>query len=184
MFQAPAECFYFLKFVHESEPGAPKAPKFPTPPVRPSFISVIHKILTLCVGNICRSPFAEALLAKEFPQKTVWSAGLSALVGHPADPFSIKVAAAYGIDLSAHRAMQVNRNMCESADLILVMEQNHKTELENKFAFVRGKVFRLGELGKFDIPDPFMQPQAVFETTLGQISVGVAQWASRIRQLD
>ena len=33
-------------------------------------------ILTLCIGNICRSPIAEALLKQQFPEKNVWSAGL------------------------------------------------------------------------------------------------------------
>jgi protein-tyrosine phosphatase len=47
-------------------------------------------ILTLCIGNICRSPLAQALLARELPGHTVWSAGLSALVGEPADPLSVQ----------------------------------------------------------------------------------------------
>ena len=45
----------------------------------------MKRILTLCIGNICRSPLAEALLARELPQHTVWSAGLGALVGQGAD---------------------------------------------------------------------------------------------------
>ena len=49
------------------------------------------------------------------------------------------------------------------AELILVMEQGHKAELEQRFPLVRGKVFRLGELGEFDIADPYRQPRAAFE---------------------
>ena len=44
-------------------------------------------ILTLCAGNICRSPIAGALLAREFPDKAVWSAGLGTPAGDPADPY-------------------------------------------------------------------------------------------------
>ena len=143
----------------------------------------MKNILTLCVGNICRSPIAEMLLKQQFPEKTVWSAGLGALVGNPADPLSVEVAATHGLDLSAHRAQQVAAWMCQTADLILVMEQDQKAELEQKFPLVRGKVFRLGELEKFDIADPYRQPKAAFEAAYTDIARGVASWVPRIRQL-
>ena len=140
-------------------------------------------ILILCIGNICRSPIAEALLKQEFPEKKVWSAGLGALVGSAADPLSVEVAAAHGVDMSANRAQQLVSWMCQAADLILVMEQFQKTEVEQQYPLVRGKVFRLGELGKFDITDPYRQPKAAFDTAYKSIAVGVANWAPRIRSL-
>lgn len=143
----------------------------------------MQHILTLCVGNICRSPIAEVLLAQQFPDKTIWSAGLDALAGNPADPLSIEVAAAHGVDLSAHRAQQLVGWMSQRAELILVMEQGHKTQLEQQYPLVRGKVFRLGEIGKFDIADPYRQPRDAFETAYDHIARGVADWAPRIRLL-
>jgi protein-tyrosine phosphatase len=140
-------------------------------------------ILTLCAGNICRSPVAAALLAREFPDKTVLSAGLGALAGNPADPLTIEVAAAHGLDVSAHRALQLARWMCQTADLILVMEEGHKTELEQQFPLVRGKVFRLGDVGKFDIADPYGQPKAAFEAAYADIARGVADWVPRIQKI-
>jgi protein-tyrosine phosphatase len=140
-------------------------------------------ILVLCVGNICRSPLAEVLLKRELPEKNIWSAGLGALVGNPADPLSVEVGVTHGLDLSGHRAQQVVTWMCQSAELILVMERGHKIQLEQQFPFVRGKVFRLGELGKFEIADPYRHPKAAFETAYEAIELGVTQWASRIRQL-
>ena len=143
----------------------------------------MKRILALCIGNICRSPIAEALLKQQFPEKTIWSAGLGALVGNPADPLTIDVAAAHGLDLSAHRAQQLDSLMCQTAELILVMEQGHKTQLEQQYPLMRGKVFRLGELGQFDIADPYRQPKASFEVAYARIARGVADWAPRIRQL-
>ena len=140
----------------------------------------MQRILTLCIGNICRSPLAEALLARELPDRVVWSAGLSALVGAPADPLSILLAAEQGLDLRAHRAQQVNSQMCQRADLILVMEQHHRAQLERRYPLARGKVFCLGAQ---DIADPFRQPREAFETAYFDISRGVADWVVRIRQL-
>ena len=140
-------------------------------------------ILVLCIGNICRSPIAEALLKQQFPDKQIWSAGLGALVGKPADPLSVEVAAAHGLDLSTHRAQQVASWMCQRAELILVMEQDHKAQLEKQFPLVRGKAFRLGEPGQFDIADPYRQPKDAFEAAYSAIALGVSQWATRIRQL-
>lgn len=141
-------------------------------------------ILTLCIGNICRSPLAQALLAQQLPQHTITSAGLGALVGNPADPLSVQVATAHGLDLSSHRAQQVTSWMCQQAELILVMEQAHKAQVEQQFPVVRGKVFNLGQFGKFDIADPYMQPLEAFEAAYAAIAQGVADWVPRIRQLS
>lgn len=140
----------------------------------------MQHILTLCVGNICRSPLAEALLVREFPDRTVWSAGLGALIGEPADPLSVALAAEQGLDLRAHRAQQVTSQMCQRADLILVMEQHQRIELERRYPLARGRVFCLAER---DIADPFRQPRPAFEAAYADIARGVAGWAVRIRQL-
>ena len=144
----------------------------------------MQSILTLCIGNICRSPLAEALLARELPAHRIWSAGLAAMVGWPADPSSLQIAQEQGLDLSRHRAQQVSSVMCQQADLILVMEHAHKKQLEQQFPLVRGKVFRLGQFGDFDIADPYRQPREAFDSAWGSIARGVADWAPRIRQLS
>jgi protein-tyrosine phosphatase len=140
----------------------------------------MQHILTLCIGNICRSPLAEALLAREFPQRNVWSAGLGALVGEPADPISVLLAQEQGLDLSGHRAQQVTSAMCQQADLILVMEDHQRAELERRYPLVRGKVYLLGS---GDIADPFRQPRLAFESAYADIARGTAMWTERIRRL-
>ena len=144
----------------------------------------MQRILTLCIGNICRSPLAEALLAHHLPQHQVWSAGLGALVGQPADPLSQLIAQAHGLDISRHRAQQVTSIMCQQADVILVMEQGHKTQLEQQFPVVRGKVFRIGQFGGFEIADPYRQPREAFDTAWAAIERGLNDWLPRIRQLS
>ena len=144
----------------------------------------MQHILTLCIGNICRSPLAQVLLARELPDCNIWSAGLSALVGSPADPASVQIAQEHQLDLSAHRAQQVTHVMCQQAELILVMEQAHKNWLEQLYPSVRGKVFRLGQYGQFDIADPYRQPREAFDTAYQGIAQGVADWLTRIKQLS
>ena len=143
----------------------------------------MNNILLLCVGNICRSPIAEGLFKQQFPEKKIWSAGLGALIGNAADDMAIKVAARNSLDLSAHRAQQLVGWMCQTAELILVMEQQHKTQVEQQYPSVRGKVFRLGEVGQFEIADPYRKTQDAFEAAYFQISSGVSDWATRIKQL-
>jgi len=143
-----------------------------------------RRILVLCSGNVCRSPIAAALLARDLSEKTIGSAGLAAPVGAPADPMAIEFAAARGLDLSAHRARLVTRAMCHAADLILVMEQAHKAELRRRYPQAWGKVFRLGEAGGFDIADPYRKPRKAFEAACTDVATGAAAWAGRIRQLE
>lgn len=144
----------------------------------------VNNIMVVCVGNICRSPVAEALLKDHLPGRTIWSAGLHAVVGHGADTTALEIARQLdSLDLSAHRARQLAGWMCSRADLVLVMEAGHQQELERLYPLVRGKVHRLGEFGSqasFDIADPYRQPRAAFEAAHVAIALGVQEWVRRI----
>ncbi|MFT4192206.1 MAG: low molecular weight protein-tyrosine-phosphatase [Comamonas sp.] len=143
----------------------------------------MKNLLTVCVGNICRSPMAEALLAQALPQARVHSAGIGALVGHAADDHAIALMKARGLDISAHRAQQLDTRLCQQHDLLLVMERQHKTFIEQQFPFARGKVFCLGQFENIDIPDPYQQDRAAFEYALQLIDQGVATWSQKIARL-
>lgn len=146
----------------------------------------MNNILTVCIGNICRSPVAEAMLKAALPGKNVWSAGLAALEGHGADKTAQEIAREHGLDLSAHRAQQLSSYMCTQADLILVMETAHKQELEQKYPFTRGKVHCLGHTGptqKTEIADPYRKNRDAFVASHQAIEQGVAHWVSLIKKL-
>ena len=59
----------------------------------------VRHVLVLCMGNLCRSPYAAALLAERMPELEVRSAGLNAADGHPAEPRAVEVARRRGVAL-------------------------------------------------------------------------------------
>ena len=144
----------------------------------------MDNILVLCIGNICRSPIAEGLLKQALPGKTIRSAGLSALIGHPADPFSVQLMAEQGIDISMHRAQTISARLVSEADLILVMDLEQKRFVENTYTGSRGKVFRLGEFSKVDIADPYRQSIESFRAVYGLIDDGVKAFVEQIMQMS
>ncbi len=110
----------------------------------------------------------------------VSSAGLGALVGHPPDVKACQLMIEKGIDISEYRARQLNKEMIRKADLILVMELSHKIAIEESEPSARGKVFRLGEWGKFDISDPYKQDLSAFVKSLDLIEQGIALWLPKL----
>ena len=148
---------------------------------------MIRHILVVCVGNICRSPMAEALLRDALRGQeaiTVESAGLGALVDYPADEHAVELMSEQGIDITAHRARQLHPDMVAAADLILVMEAGLKTSIDTADPTVRGKIHRLGEWRDKDIDDPYRQPKAAFADALKDIEAGVADWVERLTERD
>ncbi|RST54715.1 low molecular weight protein-tyrosine-phosphatase [Variovorax sp. DXTD-1] len=143
----------------------------------------MKSILTVCIGNICRSPMAAGLLAAGLPHLRVVSAGTGALVGKPADAMAQRLMQQRGIDISAHVAQQVSQLLCRQADLILVMDMEQRRYLEATYPFVRGKVFRIAEAAKQDVPDPYRKDEAAFEHALALIDVGARTWIDRILKI-
>ncbi|HZY15419.1 MAG TPA: low molecular weight protein-tyrosine-phosphatase [Ramlibacter sp.] len=140
-------------------------------------------ILTVCEGNICRSPMAQGLLAAALPHCSVHSAGLGALIGQPADPIAVELMRERGIDIRSHRARQLTRRLCLDADVVLVMEREQRRRLEELYPETCGRVFRLAEHADRDVPDPYRQPPAAFRAALSIIDQGVAAWLERLQRL-
>lgn len=126
----------------------------------------------------------EALLAAALPDLNVRSAGVGALVGQPADPLACALMAERGLNIEGHRARQLTSHMCQEVDLILVMDEEQRLHINQRHPFARGKLFRLGEVARVDIPDPYRLGRAAFDEALQLIDAGASAWAERIKKLS
>lgn len=144
----------------------------------------IRRVLVLCEGNHCRSPLAEAMLRRSLgPEFTVTSAGLRALVGHPAHEETNRLALDQGIDLQAYRGRQFTPELALSADLILVMDLPQKATCEALVPSSRGRVFLLGHwLPEPDreIADPIQRGPEAFRLAQLHLQRALQPWVTRL----
>ncbi len=89
------------------------------------------RLLTVCTGNICRSPYAAALLADGLGWARpgafeVSSAGTHALVGRPMDPGSRRMLEEKGVEHDDATARTVSARLLGEQDLVLVMSDRHR----------------------------------------------------------
>ena len=97
-----------------------------------------YTVMTVCTGNICRSPMAEIILRAEFESRgigedrvRVLSSGVSdEEYGHPIDPRAVRVLRADGYEIPTHHfAHRVTREEIEETDLFLPMTASHMRAL-------------------------------------------------------
>lgn len=127
----------------------------------------------VCLGNICRSPLAEGLLASKLPkdQFIVDSAGTGHWhVGKQPDERSIAVARQNGLDISKQKGKQFSASDFDNFDYIYVMDNtNYKDVMRlaqteahrNKVKLILDEMFP-GE--NVDVPDPYYGMQNGFTT--------------------
>ncbi len=142
---------------------------------------MIDSILVICTGNICRSPIAERLLRQVLPDKKCDSAGMGALVNHPADPSAIEVMENHGLSLDNHLGTQFTAELGRKYDLILVMEKSHQEQISRISPEVRGKTMLLGHwMGQKEIPDPYRKSQEAFEAVYQLIDQACQSWMQKL----
>jgi protein-tyrosine phosphatase len=130
------------------------------------------KILMVCLGNICRSPLAEGILASKLPANkfTVDSAGTGSWhIGHAPDARSIATAKNNNLDISNQKGRQIEEVDFDKYDYIYVMDtSNYRDvlELTNKPEHHAKVQIILNELypnENVDVPDPYFGMANGFE---------------------
>lgn len=141
-------------------------------------------IVFVCQGNICRSPFAEALLRARLGNSCVAisSAGMMPRPGRSTPGFGRDAAAAYGIDLSAHRSVWLSRNMVATASLVVVFDELTRSGVFDRYPDITAPVILLGDLLELgDISDPIDGGAAEFNRVYGQICAAIAELVPFVR---
>jgi protein-tyrosine phosphatase len=122
------------------------------------------KILMVCLGNICRSPLAEGILASKLPKKkfTVESAGTGSWhIGRQPDERSIAVAKKHKLDISQQKGRQFAVSDFDTFDYIYVMDHSNYLDviqLANNQEHIKKVQLILNELfpnENVDVPDPY-----------------------------
>ncbi len=139
---------------------------------------IVHRVLFVCLGNICRSPTAEGVF-----RKTVESRGLAGRfeidsagtgdwhLGAPPDHRAQRAAARRGIDLSGLRARRISAADLAAFDHLIAMDRdNHASLTRLAGAQHRHKVRLFLELSPGidgdEVPDPYYGGEPGFDRAL------------------
>jgi protein-tyrosine phosphatase len=111
------------------------------------------RILTVCTGNICRSPVAERLLQAGLDQVLpggfeVRSAGTRALVGDPVQPLSADIIRTFGGTAEGFAARQLSAKILRNVDLVLTMTSGHRGEVLQLDASLLKRTFTIREFAR------------------------------------
>lgn len=141
--------------------------------------SMVRRVVFICSGNICRSPYAAArarLLGIESA-----SCGLAASGGAGADPAAARNAAMRHVDLSTHRSRPYEGFEVSEGDLLVMFEPNQVTSLNGHSAGAQVTLHGLWALRRQPyIADPYGRSDHYFQHCFTLIDQGVATIAQRL----
>ncbi len=151
-------------------------------------------VLFVCTANRFRSPIAAIYFAREVvkhgddQEVSVSSAGTWTVSDRPAMPEALTQAKKYGLNLTLHKSRPIKKEILSRADLILVMENNHKEAILQEFPFSANHVHLLAEVVdgvSNDIPDPYATdepPDVITREIINMIDRGYNQIVQLARE--
>lgn len=138
------------------------------------------RILTVCTGNICRSPLAEQLLRTELDDLdvTLASAGTAALVGEPMDDRAAAYSRQLGGQPDQHTARELTVEQLRDTDLVLALSREHRRAVvellprASRFTFTLREFARLLDTLNIDDRDEIAAKSGDYErlTTLVDVA--------------
>ena len=121
----------------------------------------LRSVIFVCLGNICRSPLAEAIAKNEANKLgldiEIKSAGTGSWhIGESPCEGSQKIAKIKGLDISSYRAKQITKKDLQDFDLIVALDSSNYSDLL-KLGAKKEKLKKLGCFGYEceDVPDPY-----------------------------
>ena len=145
----------------------------------------VKRLVFVCQGNVCRSPFAHYLASGMIKHVPVASMGLATSSGASAFTTAIAVAPSFSIDLQPHVATDVRDFEIRDGDLFLVMEDRHVERLR---PYVAGRDVQVALLGLWCRPrfallyDPHGLTTDYFKTCFDRIKRSVARLADELNR--
>lgn len=137
------------------------------------------KILMVCLGNICRSPLAEGILASKLPKDKfrVDSAGTGSWhIGHKPDERSIAIAKKNKLDISKQKGRQFTITDFDTFDYIYVMDNSNYLDVvqlidnnvhTEKVRLILNEIFPNENV---DVPDPYFGLPNGFESVYNMLN--------------
>ncbi len=126
--------------------------------------SRVRRLVIVCHGNICRSPYAESR-ARQLGL-TATSFGLHASSGARADVAAVRNAAQRGTDISAHRSRSVDTITLHTSDLLVAMEPRHAERLSRLAPAIGTQLTLQGLWASAPrpyVPDPYGRSDVCFQ---------------------
>jgi protein-tyrosine-phosphatase len=146
---------------------------------------LFFSVLVVCTGNSCRSPMAQVMLAHmlEGMPAFVFSAGTAAPEGNPATARAVAAMGEVGLDLTRHRARQLEPEMVRAADLVLVMEDYHRQRVVESVPEAAGRTRLLLSFAgsEAEVGDPLGSPLVVYRRTREQLGPPLERVAWEVR---
>lgn len=132
-----------------------------------------REILVVCYGNVCRSPYLQAVLQRALPDVAIRSAGFFGS-DRAVPETSVVLSAKRGLDLSRYRSRPLTQSAVSSADMVIVMDSYQGRQIGRLFPRNRAPIVVAGDLDpEFDssraITDPWNRSSEVFESSFNRL---------------